>query len=159
MGCHDPLPALFEIEHRWYTLTATYEYGIDSNITSSAIATTTISEQESEERGRPAFYQVTWNNEGDLTKQINELRIGLGCSQTSVGNAKKHVTRTKRAIKCSDFIQQDLQYRRVMNYDDDTLQLLVSRRFPQHVDSEECMETRQELKEAIEKHADSEGMQ
>jgi len=34
----------------------------------------------------------------------------------------------------------------MMNYDNATLQILVSRRFPQHVDSEECMETRQELK-------------
>lgn len=47
----------------------------------------------------------------------------------------------------------------MMNYNDATSQILVSRRFPQHVDSEECIKTRQELKEAIEKYASSEGMQ
>jgi len=47
----------------------------------------------------------------------------------------------------------------MMSYDNATLQMLVSRSFPQHVDSEEFMKTRQELKEAIEKYAASEGMQ
>jgi len=149
-----------EMEHRWYTLTTTYD--IDSTTTTTTTTTSIIatsSEQESEERGRPAFHEMTWNNADELSQQINELRIGLGCNQASVQNKKQHVAHKTRALNCSDFIQQDLQYRRMMNYDNATLQILVSSRFPQHLDSGECMETRQELKEAIEKYAASEGLQ
>lgn len=118
-----------EIEHRWHTL------------------------QQREYKASPSFYEITWSDSEELTSGFESLLKELGCSpQGQLYKAKQHVKHKEGKRNCTSFIHQDLEYRRLMDYNDSTLQILF--KHPQHVDSKECMETRKELQEVIKLYSD-----
>jgi len=114
-----------EMEHRWHTLTSKYNDG-------------------------QSYHEITWSDTEELKDGIDDLRGKLGCTSAKVQNAKVHLKHVEKSVNCSDLICQDMEYRRVMEYDVDTLSILVSSKFPQHVDMNDCMETGIELKRVIE---------
>jgi hypothetical protein len=142
-----------EMEHRWYTLTAAYKIdgstgAVINNARSSNIRS--ISNNNNNDITSPTFLQATWSNKTELKTELDHVRQSLGCEPLdSVANVHRHVDHQERTLNCTSFIQQDFEYRRLMEYKDNTIRRLVSNRYPQHVDSKECVETRQELEEAI----------
>jgi len=128
-----------EMEHRWHTLKAMYQDG-------------------RHESRRPVFFEVTWSSSEQLTEEINKLRSTLGCNTTKISKTKRHVHHKKQTKLCALDIEQDFEYRRLMNYDDTTLHILVSGRFPQHVDSDECVESLEKLKNLTQLHAAEHGV-
>jgi len=120
-----------EVEHRWHTLR----------------------QRAYPDASRPLFFEVTWSDPGELGLGFENLAKDLGCaSGRGMENAKKHVQHKDGTRNCTSFIQQDLDYRRLMKYNDSTLQILL--KHPQHVDSTECMETHEELAAAIQLYSD-----
>jgi hypothetical protein len=135
-----------EMEHRWHTITK-IAYDEESYNTGDMEATQSRKQQG---WGRPRFYDVTWNSGEELEKEVDKLRKQLGCtSLLKVAKKRSHVSHMKRNLNCSEQILQDLEYRKLMKYDSETLEILVSSKFPQHVDSKECEETRTQLEQAI----------
>ena len=134
-----------EMEHRWHTITK-IAYDEESYNTGDIKATQSRKQQG---WGRPRFYDVSWNSGEELGKEVDKLRKQLGCtSLPKVANPKTHVLHKERNLNCSEQILQDLEYRKLMKYDSKTLEILVSSKFPQHVDSKECEETRIQLEQA-----------
>jgi hypothetical protein len=143
-----------EMEHRWHTLKLI--------VYDEVSYTTKDTETQGGRRqgwGRPRFYDVTWSHGAELLKEVDELRKQLGCTpQATVEHLHSHVEHKQRNLNCSKQILQDLEYRKLMNYDSKTLEILVSSDVPQHVDSKECIETRTELEQAIKTYTDVEGI-
>ena len=119
-----------EMEHRWYTLQNMFQ-----DNTSTAASS-------------PRFIEVTWNNNVELQEAVNYVREQLGCTPVkNVIHQHPHVSHTT-IRNCSRYIWDDLQYRKIMGYSDDTTDVLFTRK-PQHVGGEECSESGVELKENI----------
>ena len=119
-----------EMEHRWHTL----------------------QKREYKEGSRPDFYEITWSTPDELKSGFDTLLQDLGCAPTNhIPNAKKHVKHREGQRNCASFIQQDLEYRRLMQYNKSTLDILFQN--PQPVDSAECRETREELVQAIRRYS------
>ena len=135
-----------EMEHRWHTITK-IAYDEESYNAGDIKATHSRRQQG---WGRPRFYDVAWNSGEELKEEVNKLRKQLGCtSLPKVEKKKAHVSHKTRNLNCSEQIFQDLEYRKLMKYDSKTLEILVSSKFPQHVDSKECKERRTQLEQAI----------
>ncbi len=129
-----------EVEHRWHTL---QQISYDEEIRERNV--------QGRARGRPSFFEVTWNNPEELSAGIQKLRNIFGCSPLSkINHEHEHRTHSQNNLNCSEDIRQDLEYRRKMKYDTETLKILVSSRFPQHVDSPECENSPEDLEKAIE---------
>ena len=114
-----------EMEHRWHTLTSTY----NSSGTS--------------------YHEINWSHSKELEEGIVALGSKFGCESVTIENKKQHVKHVDKMLNCSDFIRQDLEYRNMVNYDDETLKILVPPTFSQHVNMDDCMDSRIELEEAI----------
>jgi hypothetical protein len=139
-----------EMEHRWHTLTTrAYHRGEVGGSRQQGKKTDAAAEQAAQQR--PAFHEITWSSSRQLVRQTDRLRRdAFGCTPLGeMGNHKRHVRHGNNTLRCSDFIRQDLEYRRLMNYDKPTMEILVSSERPQQVDSDECTETRDELEETI----------
>lgn len=134
-----------EMEHRWHTLKAAHKDRLNGSKGNHA---------------SPMFFELTWSSPVQLSEETNRLRRTLGCTtvKTEQVAKKKHVKHENGTKICALNIQQDYEYRRLMNYDNITLQILVSSRFPQHVDSEECMESPEQIKKLTRVHAAEQGM-
>jgi hypothetical protein len=155
-----------EMEHRWYTLRA-IPYVYDDVTIQDTGGTEELGQGQGQQqerererkRGRPRFYEVTWNNGEELSKEVHELRKKFGCTPPpEVKHEHRHIRHVKRSLNCTEQIRQDLEYRTLMNYDSETLEILVSSQNPQHVDSEECVESREELEQAITTYTAAGGM-
>lgn len=126
-----------EMEHRWHSIQEIEFENVE------------IPDRQGE--GRPTFLEYTWNTGEELRSELSKLRNRLGCSELEeTPHAHVHVWKKNRDRKCNEEIRQDLEYRKLMKYDSEVLETLISSRFPQHVDSEECIESREQLEQAIE---------
>ena len=127
-----------EMEHRWHTLQRDYV--------------------------RPTYHEVTWSTREELLEGLRQVRRSWGCSSIDYEHLmssdnpdrihiekKKHVedgSEGARLYNCSEFIRQDLEYRALAGYDDNT-QSILFRRHPQRVDDKECVDTPEELRAAV----------
>ena len=111
------------MEHRWHTLKRDYP--------------------------KATFFEITWEEPEELHQGAVRIRHQLGCDQgKKVALNKTHVSRDAKTVDCSLFVQQDLEYRKLMNFTRETMSILYSSH-PQHVDFEECFDTRSQLEAAI----------
>ena len=125
-----------EMEHRWHALRAAHE-GTPTS---------------------PRFLEMTWSSAEEFIAGADMLRTTLGCKVTRVNNVKHHVSHTKNSLACAADVQQDLEYRRLMGYNASTLRLLVSSCFPVHINSQECVESPQEMARLTQAHAVEQGI-
>jgi len=113
-----------EIEHRWHTMTLKYS--------------------------NPSYFEITWSDPEELQDEFVNLLSELGCDVSKeLTQEKQHVLHTAKSWNCSDFILQDMEYRHMMKYNTETMNVLVSAKYPQHVDMYDCTETKAELERAI----------
>ena len=113
-----------EIEHRWHTMTLKYS--------------------------NPSYFEITWSDPEELQDEFVNLLSELGCDVSKeLTQEKQHVLHTAKSWNCSDFILQDMEYRHMMKYNTETMNVLVSAKYPQHVDMYGCIETKAELERAI----------
>lgn len=115
-----------EVEHRWYTLQRDYK--------------------------QPSYSEITWSTGDELQAGLRKVRESWGCSITADVNytlhEKKHVEHKVGTLNCSGYIRQDLEYRKLMDFDEETSSILYQH--PQRVlDDEECMDSLQDLQKAI----------
>jgi len=116
-----------EMEHRWHSLKSKYNNG-------------------------QTYREITWTKPNELEGGISRIVTSdLGCTGVEVHNKKQHLHHVDKSVNCSDLIHQDIEYRGMMGYNADTMEILVSSKFPQRVDMEDCMETRDELERVIER--------
>lgn len=137
-----------EMEHRWYSLQNMFNN--DSNSDHVIVGL----------RGVPSFYEATWNDADELKKSVSDIRNKLSCTtEMELKNKHPHVEHRDRALNCSDQILQDHEYRKLMGYSKEQMDVLFSRHLPQHVDSEECIERRDELEQNIRKYSAMYGLE
>ena len=143
-----------EMEHRWLTMKSILyddeSYAADSSVIEAL-----------EGWGRPRFLDVTWNTGEDLSFEVSRLRTKFGCTLLPPLQAKHqnpHVKHEQRSLNCTELIRQDLEYRTLMKYDSETINYFASSKFPQHVDSGECTETRAALESLIKGYSAAAGM-
>lgn len=118
-----------EMEHRWHTLRRSFP--------------------------KATFFEITWEEPDELHDGAVRVRQQLGCDAgNKVALNKTHVTRHAKTVDCSQYVREDLEYRKLMNYDQETLSILYGSH-PQHVDFEECFDTRVQLESAIGGDTDS----
>jgi len=132
-----------EMEYRWHTMKAMYQDG---------------RHESRSDHASPMFFEITWSSSEQLTKEIDKLRSTLGCCPVEIKKTQQHVQHPNHTKICALDIQQDFEYRRLMNYNDTTLKIIVSSQFPQHVDSEKCVESPEEIKQLTRFHAAEQGM-
>ncbi|KAL3778945.1 hypothetical protein HJC23_001246 [Cyclotella cryptica] len=131
-----------EMEHRWNTLQKMF-------YTNHAISSD-VRQHVPGGHGIPTFIEVTWDSEDELHNGVNWVREQLGCSPAMyVINSHPHVHHRKDTLNCSQFIWEDLEYRKKMNFSPETTKNLFPHHLPQHVDSAECVENRHELERKI----------
>ncbi|KAL7512518.1 hypothetical protein ACHAXN_009483 [Cyclotella atomus] len=124
-----------KLEHRWYTLQRIF----DSN--------------ES-----PRFIEVTWNNQQELQEGLNCVRQQLGCTPLqSLKNEHPHVKHTEK-LNCSQYIWEDLEYRKVMRFDYKQRSVLFGK-VPQLLGGDECSESNNELKEILVEYSQIHGIE
>ena len=105
----------------------------------------------------PRFLEMTWSSAEEFSAGVARLRTSLGFQVQEVPHRRSHVAHTGNRT-CAAEVRQDLEYRRLMGYNASTLSFLVSELFPQHVDSEECTESPQELVQLTQRYATEQGM-
>lgn len=140
-----------EMEHRWYTLQkmfyANYNIAPESR------------RHLPGGKGTPTFIEVTWDSKEELQEGINWVRANLGCTSAMfVTNEHPHVKHEHGALNCSQFIYEDLEYRKKMMFGSKAIDILYSTRLPQHVDSPECREDRAELEMNIREYSKLHGI-
>ena len=112
-----------EMEHRWHTL---------ASHTSAQM------------------YEITWSDPYQLQGGVYTVLTQLGCSDFKpLPHRKKHKKHIESGTNCSTLIRQDMSYRRMMNYDAATLNVLVSPNLRHHVDMKDCVETKLELERVV----------
>jgi len=140
-----------EMEHRWNTLQKLF-YG-NQKISSD------VRRHVPGGHGIPTFIEVTWDSEDELEDGVNWVREQLGCSPAMfLTNKHPHVNHRKAALNCSQFIWEDLEYRKKMKFSSETTEILFPRHLPQHVDSAECSENRAELERRIREYSEFHGI-
>lgn len=111
----------------------------------------------------PTFLEVSWSTQQQLHQGTNRIRTSLGCTTLpSVPMSHNHTRHQQiAAINCTDYIVQDWDYQRIMQYSMETRQILFlsSHReeqderntdwLPLHLDSDKCAETKEELETFI----------
>ena len=127
-----------EIEHRWYTLQKMFY--------SNYKITPQFRRHIPGGDGKPTFIEVTWDSKDELEDAVNWARQQLGCTPAHfLTNEHPHVKHEKGELNCTHFIWEDLEYRKKMQYNKHTKEILFPPHLPQHVDSSECREDREEL--------------
>ena len=130
-----------ELTHRWHNLKLFYETKSSKDLP----------------HGKPKFLEMRWSLSSDFDREISKIKAELGCPVQKkdkipeVKSPNHHVAHTVGSTKCRQQIELDMQYRKVMQYDDETSDILFGLSNPQHVDSTDCKESPEELKEAIQK--------
>eukprot|EP00977_Amphora_coffeiformis_P008763 scaffold1984_cov162-Amphora_coffeaeformis.AAC.12 len=109
-----------EMEHRWYTLQRDFP--------------------------KVTFWDASWETPEELEEKLQQIRIKLGLPRKESRGApqKNHVKHIEASLNCSDFVTQDLDYRQKMQFNQSTWQILYERR-PQHVDYDECKDSRSDV--------------
>jgi len=120
-----------EMEHHWYTLRQ------QRNISTGNDAA-------------PAFYEMTGRHRANLPLILPHCfviwavrQIINASSSMILPKAKQHVRHSPKSRNCAEFTQQDLEYRRKMQYNRTVLDILFHHRYP------ECRATRDELLQYI----------
>ena len=127
-----------EMEHRWYTLQKMFYsmYKIAPQFRRHIPGG----------NGKPTFIEVTWDSKDELEDAVNWARQQLGCTPAHfLTNEHPHVKHEDGGLNCTRFIWEDLEYRKKMQYSKHTNEILFPSHLPQHVDSSECREDREEL--------------
>jgi hypothetical protein len=140
-----------EMEHRWYTLQKMFyaNYNIAPELRRHVPGG----------HGKPTFIEVTWDSKDELQQGINWVRANLGCTPAMfVTNEHPHVKHEHGALNCSQFIHEDLEYRKKMKYGSKAIDILFPSKLPQHVDSSECREDRAELEMNIREYSKLHGI-
>eukprot|EP00804_Cyclotella_cryptica_P007042 CCRYP_019908-RA/>CCRYP_019908-RA protein AED:0.03 eAED:0.03 QI:70/1/1/1/1/1/2/55/539 len=140
-----------EMEHRWNTLQKMFytNHTISSDVRRHVPGG----------HGIPTFIEVTWDSEGELHDGVNWVREQLGCSPAMyVINSHPHVHHRKYTLNCSQFIWEDLEYRKKMNFSSEIAEVLFPRHLPQHVDNAACSENRHELQRIIRDYSEFHGI-
>ena len=96
----------------------------------------------SEEVG-PQYFSVTWTTGDEYEAGLLSIRAEFGCrrddtNEDKVNNHNSHISHSILR-NCTDEIQQDLEYRRIMKFNRDQLEVLYSRH-PQRLDDGQCQE-------------------
>lgn len=99
----------------------------------------------------PRYLEVTWSSGDELTAGVQDIQKQLGCQElpSSIPHAKAHVNHTAGTVNCSKRILQDLAYRKLVGYYNQEQRAVLFEHHPQHVDSVDCMDTREEMIRAI----------
>lgn len=140
-----------EIEHRWHTLQKRFynNYKIAPEYRRHIPGG----------GSKPTFIEVTWDDKEELQDGINWVRGQLGCTPAMfVTNEHPHVKHDHGALNCSQFIWEDLEYRKKMRFSSKTSNILFPSNLPQHVDSPECREDRAELEMKIREYSKFHGI-
>jgi hypothetical protein len=120
-----------EMEYRWYILRRYFQ------------------ETSSLPRLSPTFLEVSWSSAHQLMDGIHQVRTSLGCTTNGISDVAVTHNHTKwqesAELNCTDYIVQDLNYQRMMQYDATTLQIILSSSLPLHLDNDKCVESRKEL--------------
>ena len=112
-----------EMEHRWHTLQRDYP--------------------------QATFFEITWEEPEELHDAAVRVRQQLGCDAgRKVALNKTHVSRHAKTVNCSHYVHEDLEYRKLMKFSPETMSILYGDH-PQHLDFEECFDTRSQLESAI----------
>lgn len=131
-----------EMEHRWHSLLMMF------NSSNGAISSA-LPQHDSGTSGKPAFIEVTWNNEEELRNGVNWVRKQLGCSPVkALVKQHPHVNHKEGTLNCSRYLWEDFEYRKVMNFSAKMNDILFSDK-PQHLGIEECSETKSDLEQMI----------
>lgn len=129
-----------EMEHRWHTLQMLFDGNLDGSSKIERTVTTSS--------GTPKFIEVTWNNELELRKSVDLVREQLGCTLLEdLVNQHPHVNHEGEALNCSNFIWEDLEYRKAMDFSPAKNQILFS--IPQIVGGGECSESTKEMEQKV----------
>lgn len=120
-----------EIEARWHAMVKQYNNSSDSANTVSL------------------FLEMTWSSKEDFQQSSDEIRSQLGCIPWNAPNSKKHVSKVQNSVNCTFLVEQDFEYRQMMQFDAETYKMLYENEdwtLPDHMaDSGMCMEDREEL--------------
>ena len=99
------------------------------------------------------YAEITWSNSYELAAGMKALDELLGCDadwKEEVNHEKKHVAHKKNQRSCKDEIISDLDYRRIMSYDD-RLQKILFQDPVQVIHDKECINNHTILQEFIKK--------
>lgn len=140
-----------EMEHRWNTLQQIFY--------TNHIITPQLRRHVPGGSGKPTFIEVTWDSKDELQDGVNWVREQLGCTPAIfLTNEHPHVKHEHGTLNCSQYIWEDLDYRKKMKFSKQTNEILFPSRLPQHVDSPECSETSAELEMKIREYSDYHGL-
>jgi hypothetical protein len=140
-----------EMEHRWHTLQKMFY--------TNHIISPEPRRHVPGGDGKPTFIEVTWDSKDELHDGINWVRKQFGCTPAHVvTNVHPHVKHNNGTANCTQYIWEDLEYRKLMRYDITTSSVLFPHHLPQHVDSRECSEDRNELEMKIRQYSDYHGI-
>ena len=135
-----------EMEHRWYTLQKMFynKYTISPEFRRHVPGG----------HGTPTFIEVTWDSKDELQEGVNWVREQLGCTPANfLTHEHPHVKHDHGTLNCSQFIWEDLEYRKKMKFSSKTTMILFPPHLPQHVDSPECIENGEELEMKIREYS------
>jgi hypothetical protein len=119
------------------------------------------------EAGRPTFFEVTWSSSQEYSSQLQRVHSQLGCSRIDPGgnnnnnktaeaaHTNPHVPKEKIQKNCSLYIQQDMEYRKLMKFTPEQNKRLFGT-VPQKVNvNNECIDSREEIISTILSYDDS----
>ena len=140
-----------EMEHRWHTLQRIFY--------TNHIITPQLRRHVPGGSGKPTFIEVTWDSKDELHGGINWVREQLGCTPAIfLTNEHPHVKHEHGTLNCSQYIWEDLDYRKKMKFSKEANNILFPYHLPQHVDSPECNETSAELEMKIREYSKYHGL-
>ena len=72
----------------------------------------------SHQPGHAKKLEMTWSSKDDFNRESNIVRARLGCTQISKPPANnRHVRKAGKSVNCTDLVEQDFAYRKIMNLD------------------------------------------
>jgi hypothetical protein len=144
-----------EMEYRWHAMQQYFDQefgkGYNDNIDDNT-------PESNANNLPPNLLEVTWSTPEDLQDGINHVRTSLGCTPIpNVPMTHNHTKSQHEAINCTDYILQDWQYQDIMQYTAETRNILLrpDLLLPVHLDSDKCVETRQQLDQFVAEHMPS----
>mmetsp|Transcript_5118 Transcript_5118/g.9720 ORF Transcript_5118/g.9720 Transcript_5118/m.9720 type:complete len:112 (-) Transcript_5118:10-345(-) len=92
---------------------------------------------------------MTWSSKEDFQQSSDEICSQLGYIPWNAPNSKKHVSKIQNSVNCTFLVEQDFEYRQMMQFDAETYKMLYKNEdwtLPDHMaDSGMCIEDREEL--------------